>query len=471
MQILFITWEIDPFFKRGGLGDISRSLPIALHKEQVDIRLAVPMYKIIKFKPKQKVRIVTYHIKYGNRQVPITIYRTFFHEYKIPIYFFHNKEYFDVPDKETFLVFNLAIVEAIKRNLLNWQPNIIHCNDHHAGLMPLLIQHEKLPIKTLLTLHNLSYQGETSLKLIHKLHIPVELFHPRLWETQERQINLLKEGIIYADKINAVSPTYAEEILTEEYGENLNETLEKFKHKISGILNGIDYSIRNTINDPFLKHHYEIHPKTKNIHNVSDGKALNKEFLQKKVGFDVDPDIPLIGFIGRISPKQKGIELMHRLIRRLNLDKYQFVLIGRGNIDWEERFTWLAQFNPKHVHYSNEFSEPMASYIYAGCDFIMIPSRFEPCGLIQMIAMKYGCLPIARATGGLKDSIDDNVNGFLFEKYSSQSLETAVKEACRLMHTHPKTIQKMRINAMEKDFSWKKSAQEYINLYQQLIET
>lgn len=468
MRVLFTSWEIDPFFKIGGLGDIARSLPIALHNKSVDIAVMCPFYKAIKFHGQKKEKIHTFAVKYDNDQVLISIYRIHFTHHKIPVYFLYNQQFFDVPQPDTFSLFDTAVVEIVKRNLLEWKPDIIHCNDHHMGLIPLLVKQMQVPVKTLLTIHNLFHQGKKSLKIVKKTGINPSSLHPIPWESKDKQINFLLEGILHADKVTTVSKTYAQEILTEEYGENLNEFIEPLSNKIEGILNGIDYEVTNPSHDPYIHTNFDIHHND-DILNLFEGKAANKEYLQKKLKFEINHDIPLIGFIGRFSPRQKGIELIHRMIRRIPLEKFQFVILGSGAADWEEKFKWLAQFYPKNVFYENQYNESLASQIYAGCDFLLIPSRFEPCGLIQMVAMRYGCLPIARATGGLKDSIEHDVNGFLFEKYSSQNLELKLRHACKLLLEEPKKIMTMRKNAMRKDFSWSKSAQEYIKVYQELI--
>ena len=269
-----------------------------------------------------------------------------------------------------------------------------------------------------------------------------------------------------------MSPTYAKEIFTEEYGCGLDEIIRNEGQKISGILNGIDYDSRDPIKDKNINFHYGVEKPVAlypyKIHSPAEGKWLNKKFLQDKLGFDISSEIPLIGFIGRFESKQKGLDIMHKMIRRINLEKYQFIILGQGEVEWEDQFLWLASFYKKNVSYISIFDKKIATQIYAGADFLLVPSKFEPCGLIQMIAMRYGTLPIARSTGGLKDSIIDGVDGFLFKKYSSFDLEIKIKKAVEIWKNDKNKINNMIFNAMKKDFTWDKSAKEYIKLYNKL---
>ena len=335
-----------------------------------------------------------------------------------------------------------------------------------------MIKHNNLKFKTLLTIHNLNHQGKYSIDVIKRTGMDHSKCRVIQWETKKKQINFLLEGIIHADLVNAVSPTYAKEIFTEEYGSGLDEIIRNEGQKISGILNGIDYDSRDPMKDKNINFHYGLKSTDVNfsykIHSPIEGKKLNKAFLQEKLGFTVSDEIPLIGFIGRFESKQKGLDIMHKMIRRVNLQKFQFVILGQGEVEWEDQFLWLASFYKKNVSYISVFDKRIASQIYAGADFLLVPSKFEPCGLIQMIAMRYGTLPIARATGGLKDSIIDGVDGFLFKKYSSFDLEKKMKKAVEIWKHDKNKINEMIVNAMKKDFTWDKSAKEYIKLYNSL---
>ncbi len=473
MKVLFTVWELAPFFHVGGLGDIARSLPKALYSSKVDIRVILPYYKALKLFKLKREKIKTFSIIYDKKKEKVTLYQIHFLDANLPVYIIQNKKYLNVPNNDIFPFFNLAIMEILEKNYLSWQPEIIHCNDNHEGLIPFLVKHKKLPYKTLLTIHNLTHQGKMSPDFIKKMGVDPGKCRVIRWEIKKRQINRLLEGIVHADLVNTVSPTYAKEILTEKYGAGIDELIRNERQKISGILNGLDYDTRCPQKDKNIIYHYnETEAKGDypyKIYPPFEGKKMNKEFLQEKLGLTVSNETPLIGFIGRFDSKQKGIELIHKMIRRVNLKKFQFAILGEGEVEWVERFNWLARFYEKSVAYVSVFDDRLASQIYAAADFLLVPSKYEPCGLIQMIAMRYGTLPIARATGGLKDSIIDGVDGFLFEDYSSFDLEKKLKDAVEIWQNNKKKYQSMVLAAMTKDFSWNKSAKEYINLYKKLL--
>ncbi len=461
MKVLFVVWELVPFFQVGGLGDVAKALPKKLHQQGVDVRVILPFYKALKLHRQQKKLIKEFTVVYDGKKQKVTIFQIHFLDAKIPVYILKNEKWLNIPSKDIFSFYNLCVYEILKNNYLEWVPDVVHCQDHHTGLIPLLIKDGNLKFKTLLTIHNLNHQGKYSLDIVKKMGLKHSKCRVIQWETKKKQINFLLEGIIHADLVNAVSPSYAKEIFTEEYGCGLDEIIRNEGQKISGILNGIDYDSRDPVHDKNINFNYGVDSAIK-------GKRLNKKFLQEKLGFTVSDDIPLIGFIGRFESKQKGLDIMHKMIRRVNLQKFQFVILGQGEVEWEDQFLWLASFYKKNVSYISVFDKKLASQIYAGADFLLVPSRFEPCGLIQMIAMRYGTLPIARATGGLKDSIIDGVDGFLFKKYSSFDLETKMKQAVEIWKNDKKKINEMIVTAMKKDFSWDKSAREYIKLYEKL---
>jgi len=461
MKVLFAVWELVPFFQVGGLGDVAKSLPKNLHAQGVDVRVILPFYKALKLHKQRKKEVRKFNLIYDGKKQKVIIYEIHFLEKNISVYIIKNEKWLDVPTRDTFAFYNLCVYEILKNNYLGWTPEVVHCQDYHTGLIPLLIKHNNLKFKTLLTIHNLNHQGKSSIDVIRRMGLDHSKCRVIQWEAKKKQINFLLEGIIHADLINAVSPTYAKEIFTEEYGSGLDEIIRNEGQKISGILNGIDYDSRDPKHDKNINFNY-------GFDSVIEGKHLNKKFLQEKLGFNVSDDIPLIGFIGRFESKQKGLDIMHKMIRRVNLQKFQFVILGQGEVEWEDQFLWLASFYKKNVAYISVFDRRIASQIYAGADFLLVPSKFEPCGLIQMIAMRYGTLPIARATGGLKDSIIDGVDGFLFKKYSSFDLEIKMKQAVEIWKNDKKKINEMILNAMKKDFSWDKSAKEYIKLYNKL---
>ncbi|MCL4339217.1 glycogen synthase [Patescibacteria group bacterium] len=476
MKVLFAVWELDPFFKFGGLGDVARSLPGALLASGVDIRIVMPFYKVLKLGTAKKKKAAEFTVRYGDKDELVEIYLTAHPVTHVPVYLLRNRKYlFIAKSEDTFAFLDKAIVEMVKKNVVGFVPDIVHCNDHHTGLIPVLIKEEKLKIGTILTIHNLSYQGEAEVEILDKIGLARSKSKVLEWEIKSRRLNFLMEGIIHADVVTTVSPTYAREIMTEEFGAGLEDVLRGKEGRVFGILNGIDLDYSTDMNNRIL----EIRRKDARVKSVEDKhkiekdlekeKRLHKLFLQKKLHLTVDPDIPLFSFIGRFDPGQKGIDILHKMLRRIDLEKYEFVVLGSGNHDWEERFQWLCTFFPKNVSCNFVFDDVLAHQMYAASDFMLLPSLFEPCGLVQMLAMFCGTLPIAHKTGGLKDSIKDDRNGFLFESYSSESLERTVKKAVDIWHHDKLRYRKMVEDAVASDFSWNKSAKEYIGLYQKLV--
>lgn len=466
MKVLFAVWELDPFIKIGGLGDVARSLPIALKSIDVDIRIVLPFYQALKLGRTKKNKICQFRLDYAGKREKVEVVQVFHPLSSIPVYLLHNTRYLSVPVfPDTFAFFDKAIVETIKNNYLSWLPDVVHCNDLHTALVPLLLRENKIPVKTILTIHNLSYQGQTSLETLTKLGIGERKCRVIKWEIKAKKLNFLLEGIIHADIVTTVSPTYAREIMTEEFGCGLENILRGKEGRVVGILNGIDDDYQSLIHGLHVKY------PNKGDGNCSweKSKKQNKLFLQKKLGLKIGDSIPLLSFIGRFDPRQKGIDILHKMLRRINPMKYEFVILGTGDINWEERFQWLAKFYPKNISCNFKFDEVLAHQIYAASDFMLIPSKFEPCGLIQMIAMFFGTIPIAHKTGGLIDSIRDDENGFLFDKYSSEALEKTIKKAVGIWNNDKSRYKVMVENVLATDFSWRKSAGEYLNLYQKLV--
>jgi starch synthase len=473
MKVLFAVWELAPFIKVGGLSDVARSLPRALTKLNVDIRVIIPYYKSLALAEQKSEFVQKISILYDGKPIRIDIYQTNVPDTQMPVYLLKNQRFFDIPVKDTFPVYDLAVAIISSSGISGWIPEILHCNDSHCGFIPYLIKQNKIPVKTVFMIHNLHYQSTESIGIPKKMGVDPKNCRIINWESTRRKINFMLEGIIHADIVTTVSPGYAREILTEEFGAGLDDILREESHKIVGILNGIDYDIRNPATDPDLPYKYdaEVHPQktNNNLYEYREGKRLNKLFLQKKLNFNVDETIPMISFIGRFEAYQKGIDLIHKMIIRINHDRYQFVIMGKGNIRWEERYQWLHKFFPNSIFVQNEFDEALASQIYAASDFLLIPSRFEPCGLIQLIAMRYGCLPIAHAIGGLKDTISNFDTGFLFHKSTSHELEHTLLEAILYQKDHREKFDSMIYRAMRKDFSWNVSARKYFEIYRKLL--
>ena len=461
--------------KVGGLGEVARSLPRALKSMGVDIRLVIPHYKALKLLGQRKKKKASFTVVYGTQNIPITIHKIYFLNTDIPVYLIGNKKYFDKPIAETFVVFALAVVEALKSNHFGvWKADIVHCNDNHCGLIPLLLKTNKLPIKSLLTIHCISHQRKFSPLIAEKMHIPLEKFSFIKWESVSHQFNLLQEGIVNADWVNTVSPTYLAEIQTEEHGAGLDVLMREKSYKTSAILNGIDYTLKNPATNSYLTVRYSSKEKDSvndaSVVESSIGKQINKKALQEKLQLPVNGATPVIGYIGRLDARQKGIDLIHRMIVRDALMECQFVIMGAGDEMWEERFHLLRAFNPDRVAVVTVYDDTLASLIYAGSDFMMIPSYFEPCCLIQMNAMRYGAIPIARATGGLSDTIIDGKNGYIFTNSSSIDLEEKIINALKIKKSLPKIHSRMVETAMKRDFSWTESAKQYLQLYQSILK-
>lgn len=474
MNVLFVVWELDPFFKIGGLGDVARSLPGALKTMDVDIRIILPYYKVVKMGRNKKTKIGSLDVDYAGKKTKVEIWETIHPFTKVKSYFLKNNKYLGkVTLMDTWGFFDKAVVEIVKSNILNWKVDIIHVNDWHCGLIPLLVKDEKLPVKVMLTIHNLFHQGRSPVDIVKKMNIDPKLCKTLQWEIKSRQVNFLLEAIVHADIITTVSPTYAKEIMTEEFGYGLNDTLKSAEGKVFGILNGIDIETKHSTNDKAVRFPYG-HSETRidgkiKYYDWKKGKALNKEFLQRKLGLKVKKDIPVLCFIGRLSEAQKGLDILHTMLRRMDQTKFQFVVLGSGDKNWEERFKWLSTFYPQYISCNLRFDDRLAHQIYAGSDFIVIPSKYEPCGLIQMIAMLFGTLPIAHKTGGLKDSIRDGYNGFLFSDYSSEALEEKVVKAVTMWEKDKPAYENMVEHALSTDFSWKQNAKEYLMLYNRLL--
>lgn len=473
-NVLFAVWEVEPFLKVGGLGEVARSLPRALHALGVDVRLIVPNYKALKTFGQRKTRVAVIRVPYGKQTLMVTVHKIRFLNADMPVYLVGNRQYLDRPITETFTVFSAAVVEAIQQNIFGaWKPDVIHCNDNHCGAIPLLVKARRLPIKTILTIHCISHQRRYPVAVAEKLRIPKEMLSLVRWETKKKQFNTMLEGIVNADWVNTVSPTYLKEIQTEECGAGLDEVMKKYRFKTSAILNGIDYVLKNPATNQELAVRYSAKMRDSvadaSVVEPTEGKILNKKALQIRLGLPVTASTPIIGYIGRLDEGQKGIELIHRMIVRKTLSDCQFVIMGQGNEGWEERFHTLQAFNPDHVAVITRYDDGLASLIYAGSDFLMIPSYFEPCCLIQMNAMRYGALPIARSTGGLTDTVIDGKNGFTFQESTSAALAASITTALKVKTTNSKRFSRMVTSAMQRDFSWKESAKKYLELYRKIL--
>ena len=469
MKVLLVASEVAPIIKLGGLGDVTGSLPIALEKIGVNVDVVVPYFPIAKFTEKV-FKSLELNIPFNEETVKVEVYKTKLPNSNVDSFLLKNDKYFtlggtnafanNISETEMFTFFDRAVVELIKQQFNTY--DIVHCNDWHTGLITHLLKDE-LPDSrphTLFTIHNLLYQGIAGSKLVQEVGI-VPGAHPLIdWDIQDGDINLMLQGVTSSDYINTVSPTYAKEILTEEYARDMADVLKAREGRLSGIINGIDY---NQL------------PRNYDVSNWKKEKAIIKENVRKKLGMDLS-DKPLYSYISRLDPNQKGTDILYAVIPELLRDGGQFILLGTGDKGWEEKFAQLPEeVSSKYDNVSKgdvsvniKFDTALANEIYQASDFFIVPSKYEPCGLTQMIAMWYGTLPIVRNTGGLKDSVSNGVTGFVFDDYSGESLLEAMKKSFKMYDTRDHDL--MVQNAMRTDLSWERSAQEYKKLYERMLE-
>jgi starch synthase len=467
IKVLMTSAEISPFAKVGGLADVVGSLPPAMQKLGVDVRLMMPKYGSINDR-KYKLERIHKNVKVPSAATveKIDIYLGQLPGTDIPVYFIDNKKYFAKKevywgsDAERFSFFCLSVIYALSE--LEFKPDIIHTHDFHTALISNLLKLSTYiyskGVKTLYTIHNLNYQGKIDPKILRNANLNSKSMESLSKDAKDGDINLMVQGIFNCDLLNTVSPTYATEITKKEQGGGLHRVIKANKEKLSGILNGLDLEAFNPATDEKIVQKYSV--------SSLENKVKNKLALQKEMNLEVNKDIPLVAMVSRLA-WQKGLELIEdNLINNLDM---QVVVLGTGEKRYEDHLQKLAKKYPQKLAAKIMFSADMAQRIYAGSDFFLMPSRFEPCGLGQMISMRYGSLPIVRATGGLKDTVDDSV-GFSFKKFSAKAFYLAVKRAIDLYYENPKQFKKMQITAMKKDFSWDNSAKKYLKLYKNLLK-
>ena len=470
MKILFVAGEALPFSKTGGLGDVIGSLPKELVKLGLDVRVVIPKHKTTKDTWGDKFQTITdFRVTVKDKEEYAGI-ETYTHE-GVVFYFIDNEYYFGYRDSlyghyddgERFGFFNHAVLKMLQE--IDFFPEIIHCNDWQSGLIPYMLKTKYnygayKDIKTLFTIHNVAYQGRFDKELIDYLNIEMsdDIEFGNL-------INFLKAGIQVATYVTTVSKTYARELLYDYYGYGMNHILKTRTNTLSGIINGLDYEEFNPKTDSYVKYNYS-------VYNYVKGKQENKTHLKKYFRLD-ESDVPLIGMVSRLT-EAKGFDIMRKIIEeQVEKNNFHFVLLGSGDKDIELFYKNLRERYPERVGVYIGYSEKMARKIYAGSDLFMMPSRFEPCGLSQLISLKYGTLPIVRKTGGLRDTIKSfnkytgEGNGFGFENFDSNDLLHAINEALSAYKDKEAWKQLVK-RAMEQDFSWKRSALKYEKLYEKI---
>jgi starch synthase len=475
-KILFVTSEAHPLIKTGGLADVCGSLPKALADLSQDIKLIIPNYQALK--TSENVRFIC-AIRIDNRN--INILETRMPDSHVIVWLVDYPVYYNYPgnpyvdehgepwpiNAERFALFcRVAVEAAMDRVHQDWKPDIVHCNDWQTGLVPALLSLEQDRPSTLFTIHNMAYQGLFPKSTAASLNLPGKLWNPAGLEFHE-MLSFIKGGLVYADYITTVSPTYALEIQTPEFGYGLEGLLDHRKEFLGGIINGIDLDQWNPETDPYITQHYTAATLNK--------KQLNKFELQRRFALPANARIPLFGLIGRLV-EQKGIDLILECLPEMVAMDMQFVLLGSGEKGFEKTLKSLAQQYPDKIAINIGYDEALAHLIEAGADIFLMPSRFEPCGLNQMYSQRYGTIPIVRKTGGLADTVVDTLpetlanqtaSGIVFNEASSSALLEAIKRAM-ILYSFPDTWKKIQTNAMKKEFSWQRSAEQYLALYENL---
>lgn len=466
IKILMAAAEAAPFAKVGGLGDVVGSLPPALTGLGCDVRLIMPLYGSIdrkKYGLKKKISRIAICVNKHDRA--IDIYEGRLPQTRVPAYFIEEPEYFGAKEvytkknnAERFLFFSLACLYTLPH--LKFRPDIIHCHDFHTALIPDLLRAHNFSYyrdaKTVFTIHNLNYQGASGLEVLSTGGLSSRALKSLSRDARDGDINFMVQGVLGADAVTTVSPTYAAEITTRAYGADLDNILRLRKDGLAGIVNGIDTELFDPAKDKFIKKNYSA--------SVLSDKTVNKLDLQKKLGLPVDAKIPLAGMITRLV-SQKGLELIDEKCARLGC---QFVFLGTGKRQYEDGLRKLARKYPDKFSAQITFDLRLAQEIYAGSDIFLMPSRFEPCGLGQMIAMRYGTVPVARATGGIADTVDGRT-GFLFKNFAAGALRSCLNKALGTYRRQPRLWAKMQTAGMRKDFSWNKPAREYLKIYRRLL--
>jgi starch synthase len=462
MKILFIASEAFPLAKVGGLADVTSSLAIALQNLGHEPYLVLPRYSSIK-DPVQHLRGKNPVVSVVGRSAQVSLKMTKL-KGRVPVYLVENDDYFGTEEIYTqhelrrFLFFSLSIPSIISQ--LDFRPDIIHCHDWHTALVPLWLREAKIKLPSIFTIHNLAYQGAFDHQFLSEFGLS-SLWQKYIPNSAPRApLNFMSQGILLADIVNTVSPTYASEILTPQYGEGLEQLLDYRRDQLYGIVNGIDYNEYDPATDAYLARNYDF--------NTMEKRADNKLALQGKGRLPQNCDIPLCGMVSRLE-EQKGIDLLLEALEQFFSEtKAQLVILGEGRKRYHELLSKAALKYPERLSVFIAQDEQLARLIYAGCDLFLMPSRFEPCGLGQLIAMRYGAIPVVRHTGGLsdtvKDVIEENGNGFVFQDYTASELLRALKRAEQSFQHQTEWRDLMRQN-MQLDFSWETSARKYQEIY------
>ena len=469
MKVLFVASESQAFMKVGGLGDVVASLPKALSKLGVETSVIIPMYRGIKQKYPKLEKVDDFYISLGFRHQYVGLHKTRVGD--VNYYFVDNEQYFDrdavyghYDDGERFTFFSKAVVEIVARHFRHY--DIVHAHDWETAMVIPLLREYQLPVKSVFTIHNLKFQGVFDFDMVFDM-----LGLPYYYNNEDKmsyygKANYVKAGIVFADKVTTVSPTYLQEIQNDYFGENLDGLIRQYSYKMQGVLNGIDYDVYNTKKDKYLSYAYD----AKKIEN----KYNNKIAFQKEMDLPQDKDIVMVGMVSRLTD-QKGLDLINSVLEEILQIRLQLVILGTGEPDYENNFR-----NHEYAYHDKmraiiKYDDRIASEIYAASDIYLMPSQFEPCGLSQMIAMRYGSIPLVRKTGGLNDSVipynkfTGEGTGFAFGNYNAHEMLFTLQDAVRIYYDERENFNRLIKNAMAQDFSWKVSSQKYLDLYKSLV--
>ena len=473
-KVLFVAAEAVPFVKTGGLADVIGSLPKELRKEGIDVRVILPKYGDIPDRYREMMTpVVALDVPVGWRRQYCGIEQL--EHQGVTFYFVDNEYYFKrrglygyYDDGERFAFYSRAVLEALRH--LDFNPDVLHCHDWHTAAVPVLLnahyRHLFPRLRTVFTIHNLKYQGVFAPSVLGELlNLGSEYFTADKLEFHGA-VNYMKGGLAYADMLTTVSRSYAEEIQTPYYGEKVDGLLRARSHQLVGIVNGIDYDVYNPQHDEHIVMPYTWRsPKRKN---------QNKIKLQEHVGLPIDPDIPVLAIVSRLV-EAKGLDLIAHVFEEIIAEDLQLIVLGTGESHYESMFQVAAYRYPEKVSANIFFDDALAHKMYAGADMFLMPSQFEPCGIGQLIALRYGALPIVRETGGLKDTVQSynqytgEGNGFTFTNYNAHDMLYTIRWALG-MYRDKQVWESIVKNAMKNDFSWRQSAKQYIQLYQTLCE-
>ena len=476
MNILFSASECVPFVKTGGLADVVGSLAPVLAAQGLDVRVMLPLYSAIPLEWQQKMQFVLhFDVQLGWRRQYCGV--MMLKKDGVTYYFLDNKYYFGRPyiyglggdEYERYGFFCRAVLNALP--LLEFHPDVLHAHDWQSGMVPALlkIQYAHLPfyadIRSIFTIHNLQYQGIFGIREVQD----VLGLGDGLWSSDKLECygcaNFMKAGLVYSDAISTVSPSYAEEITTAYYGERLDGLIRTRRDSLYGVLNGIDTTEYDPETDPLIYQNYSLADMS--------GKAENKRRLQEELGLKVDPEIPLIAMVGRLT-NQKGLDLLDCVLGDIMADDVQLAVLGMGDARYTNLFSWAeGQYRGK-LAARFAMDHALAHKLYAAADFFLMPSLFEPCGLSQLISMRYGTIPIVRETGGLRDTVlsyneyNHDGNGFTFLNYNAHDMLMVIKRAMYYYVNDKDVLAKLQKRGMEADFSWGHSARDYVAIYEKL---